>query len=134
MTLDDALFAHLTQDPAVAAIISGRLFKSRITSNTKTPCARYWRVSGDRPYSHDGATNLPTVRIQVDCYHTIESKASALAEAIRRALDGFSTPGVMGGDGGVRVDEITVGEALDGWDEDLERYVCSIDVEILHAA
>lgn len=134
MSIDDALFRFLTADTGVQSLIATRLFKSRITQKTMTPCARYWRVSGDRPYSHDGVTNLPTVRFQIDCCHPKHGEAAAVAAAITAALDSFSAPGVMGGAGGVRVDEISVGEPLDGWDEDLERHIVSIDVEIMHAA
>lgn len=133
MRLEEAIFAYLTGVASLTTLVSTRIYKIRVPQNPTYPCIRYTRISGTEEYSHDGATNWPTARLQFDCMGKSEADAARVADALRAALDAFPSPGLMGGAAGVRVDEVVVNFTVDGWDDDLEVCTVSLDVEISHA-
>lgn len=132
MKIHEALFAFLTANAGLAALVGTRVYRNKLPQKPTYPAIRYFQASGSEEYSHSGASNWPTPRLQFDCMAPGSTEASAVEAALRAALDGFSCPGVMGGSGGVRVDQVTVNGAIDGWDDDLEVSVTSVDVEISH--
>lgn len=132
MRIDEAVFAFLKADAGVAGLVGTRVYKLRVPQKPTKPCIRFFRAGGTEEYSHSGNTNWAMVRFQIDCMAMDEATAHAVYAAARAAFDAFSQPSVMGGSGGVRVDEITVNAPIDGWDDDLELTVVHFDVEISH--
>ena len=91
MTLEDTLYDLLSGTAAITTLVSDRIYEMRRDQGSGLPALVYWRVSGPRVHSHDGASGLAHPRFQVDCWATTPSGANALAEAVRTAVDAYST-------------------------------------------
>lgn len=130
MTIEEALYAHLTSDANVTALMSTRLYPGRLPQDPTYPAARYSRVTGPRAHGHDGPHSLAWPRFQFDCFGTTYAQAKALLNAIRVSLDGFS--GVLGGSGGVAVGGIICLNDLDDFGPAADVHRATLDVRIFH--
>lgn len=93
------LNAYLTAVAPVAAIAQTRIYPDKIPEHvyeetTRMPCAVYSRSSVERQMLFCGVDALAKFVIQVDSFAPRYDDAEALADAIDKALVGFS--GVMG--------------------------------------
>lgn len=89
MSLERALFARVTGDAAVSALIGDRLFPNVAPLGTDAPFATYQRISATRVRSLTQRSGLAMARMQLDCMAETYAGARALADAVRQALDGF---------------------------------------------
>lgn len=98
MNTSNALRAFLLADPAIAAIISTRMYPVQLPQNPALPAIRYFRVSGNRPQSTTGPLGQTNPRVQIDCYALKFQDANDLAELVRKRLDGYRGPAGDDGD------------------------------------
>lgn len=113
MSLETGLRAFLLADPAVAAIIATRLTPLILPQNPTYPAASYQRITGARLSSFDGPAGRAMPLMQLDAYAETYGAAKGLAEALRRALDGYK--GAMGA---VQVDAVSLETEQDAPYED----------------
>jgi len=81
--------AFLGNAPAVSAIVSSRIYPQLLPQNPTYPAITYNQVSAVRVHVLAGAGGKARRRISVNCWATTAKAAEALADAVRRSLDGF---------------------------------------------
>lgn len=130
MTLEEAIYAHLT-DPAAftAALVEKRVYPLLIPQDVQLDAVAYQRVSGGREQTHDAVGQWARATIQFSCQSTGEWGAKRTATAVRRDLNGFR--GLLGGPGGVEVAVARVVNEIDT-DELFDAAVCRVDVSFLY--
>lgn len=96
MTINAGLRAFLGADSAISAIIGAmpntRVYPVRLPQNPTLPAITYFRVSGQRVHASSGALGLSGPRMQIDCWATKYEDAHALAELVRKRIDGYRGP------------------------------------------
>lgn len=86
----------LGADPAVAAIVSDRIYPRFMPDAVAFPALVVTKVSGIGSYVLQGDAGLEDARVQVDCYDTGAASVIALRNAVRRLLSGFRGGPVSG--------------------------------------
>lgn len=86
-TVEEALKASLVADSGVKAITT-RCYPGDLGQNPTYPLILYFKVTGVRDHCLQGPTGLATPRFQIEAWAETYSEAKALANAIRKALDG----------------------------------------------
>lgn len=80
----------LTDNGAVNALITGRIYKSVLPRGYTLPALVIHRYGGSQEYQLDGPAGVREDQVQVDCYAVDADGAQALAEAVRAALVSFT--------------------------------------------
>lgn len=130
MTIEEAIYAHLTGNAAVTAFIGDRLFPDHMPQDTPTPSIAFSRISTGRDMVMSGHCGLTDARFQFNCYSPLHAQARALADAVRLALIGYQ--GSMGGVSGVTVCGVFPESEFDGYDDNLQLYVVISDYTVQH--
>lgn len=81
------LYEALRDGANTAALVSGRVYPGEMPQNVTLPAVLYFRVSGVRLYSHQGASGLDEARVQVECWAATYDGAQVLATAVRKDLE-----------------------------------------------
>lgn len=124
MTIDEQIYAFLTADPDVAALVATRVYPVLIPQEAALPAVAYRRVDTPRTYSHDGYSGLARPRFQLDCVGESYASATAVATALRRAFERWHA--AYGGSAMVQ-NQVDV-----PWLEQTGHYQVSVDVIIWH--
>lgn len=119
MSIEAALYAHLTANAGVAALVGSRVYPmGSVPQGAAFPRITYQRISSVHEHHQGGVAGLAHPRLQVDCWAQGASgyaAVKALAEAVRMALDGRR--GAMGaGDAAVDVRSVILEGQSDGWE------------------
>ena len=130
MKIEQALSKELLAVDGVTDLIAQRLYYVKAPQNVTKPYVVFFKASGPREYSHDGASNLARPRFQFSCFATIYYVAKQIAEAIRAVIEAFS--GTMGGAGGVEVGSCFCINESDMYEDDTRLYHVAIDYLIWH--
>jgi len=129
--IDEALVQILTGDGAVAALVMDRVYPIVTPQGAELPAVVYQRISGPRDETMDGPSGLASPRYQFSCIGRGYGEMVAVAEAVRRALDGF-----RGDVGGVHVDSILMlnefREFVAATDEQADRWIAHLDFRVWH--
>jgi hypothetical protein len=121
VSIESALYMHLTNDARVAALVSTRIYPLLIPADATMPAVAYQVIDDVPSYAHEGATGLSRARIQLTMQGSY-SQLVALRYALMGAVHAFS------GDGSLDVQMRQVEAARDGYAETLERAVKRMDV------
>ncbi len=97
MSVEAALYAELTGNAGVAALVADRVYPDVAPSSADLPRLTYQRISTGRHPHLAGASGLVSPRFQVICWASSRASAGVVADAVREALDGFS--GTLGSGG-----------------------------------
>lgn len=89
MSAERAIYALLSGDAAVAAIVATRIYPLEAPRDARAPLIIYARGGGNRWRSLTGPSGLAQAEIQVDAYAAEYEAVKDLARAVRHALDGF---------------------------------------------
>ncbi len=81
----------LTGDATVAALVGTRISPNIIRQGTAMPAVTYQQISGQRDHTLDGASGFVEGRFQVNCWAKTYAETRELADAVRDALDDYST-------------------------------------------
>ncbi len=130
MQLEEALFKHLSGTAAVSALVASRIYPVLSPQGTRSPMVVMHRVSTFRDHSQAGSSQRAEVIMQFDCKASTPMDARSIAEVVRLSLDGFA--GSMGPGPSLEIQSSFVDNERDGYDEDLDLHVSSLDVEISH--
>jgi hypothetical protein len=89
------IYAHLSQDIGVAALVGERIFpliipQARAASLLRQPCLVYARVGAQRQQKYCGTEGLVRSDFQLDCYAPSFDQSKDLAAATRAALIDFA--------------------------------------------
>lgn len=88
-TMEDAIFALVTGDPAVAAIMGARLYPVDFPQAPEYPAALYAMPSRTHAQHFGGSSHFRRARMQFDVYATTWDECVTLGDAIIKALDAF---------------------------------------------
>lgn len=94
MTLEEALYSHMTNQAGITALVGARIYPILMAQTAILPAIVYTRISTVREYSLSGFTGMTTARIQIDIMAQYASTAKTIADSVRFSLDGFV--GLMG--------------------------------------
>lgn len=123
MILEEGIYAHLTDDAGVAALVGTRIYPLQVPQDVTLPAVAYQRISGPRDHAHDGPTGLVRARVQFSALGSTYLEAKTVTEALRAALDGFK--GTMGT---VEVQTVFLENERDEWAEAFRLPVVRQDV------
>jgi hypothetical protein len=70
-----------------------RVYRRRLPETVVLPAFSYTRITTVGEYTHDGDSDLPTIRFQVDCWADDPDAADVLAIAAKGRLSGTRGPG-----------------------------------------
>lgn len=102
MGIEEHVFAALTANPAVAALVSQRIYPLVMPQNPTLPAIRYEVTGQASEWALTGAEAMRETMFDVDCWAAETSGKSAYAaakevqEAVRAALDAYSASGIQG--------------------------------------
>jgi hypothetical protein len=94
MTVESAVRAQLAADPAVAALVGGRVYQLKLPQGVTLPAVRVQLIDEPAAYHLRGADKLHEARVQTDVYATETSggdpyaTAEVVADAVDEALSG----------------------------------------------
>jgi len=128
-TIEQGLHAHLIADGGVSALVAARIYPLRAPQNPTVPYVTYSRINTDREHHMSGASGLAHPHFQIDVFASSFSSMSAVANAIRSALDVYS--GDMGSPS-IDVSSVLVVDERDFYEDDTNLYHDAIDVSIWH--
>lgn len=80
---------RLQSDPAVAAVIAGRVYPVIAPASAALPFLTWRRQAVQREQTLSGPMGMPTVTLAVDIYAEGYEAVRELADAVRACLDGF---------------------------------------------
>ena len=130
MKIEQALSKELLAVDGVTDLIAQRLYYVKAPQNVTKPYVVFFKASGPREYSHDGASNLARPRFQFSCFATTYYVAKQIAEAIRAVIEAFS--GTMGGAGGVEVGSCFCINESDIYEDNTQLFHVAVDYLIWH--
>lgn len=124
-----AVYTILKANSAVAALVGTRVYALKAPQPATAPYITYQRISGERTRDTRGPTGRARARIQVDCYATGYAGANALANAVRKSLDGY-----RGTVASVRVWSIALESDLDFYEDGVDPplYRVTMDFFVTH--
>lgn len=87
MKLAEAIFAKLSADSAVAAIVGTRIYANRAEQAAQFPYVVFTMVSSIPDQTHGEASELDSTLVQFSCYASTYHAARDLRQAVRAALE-----------------------------------------------
>ena len=87
--IDAAIYARLSADTAVAAIVGTKIYPVQAPKNAVAPWVRWQRISRVQPRDLAAIGGLIKTRIQFDCIAETYSDSRALSEAVRAAVQNW---------------------------------------------
>lgn len=135
MTLEEALYTHLSGYAGLTALVSTRIYPDEMPQGCAKPAVVYQRIDTPREYTHDGPAHLAHPRFQFTAWALPSATASgsttakAVADQIRAALDGYT--GTMGGAGGVAVQAVFVADERSGFEMDGQTRLHSYQLDVI---
>lgn len=85
----EAIYAKLSGDSAVRALVGDRIYPARTPQDTTLPKIVFTTITEGRAPTMAGSSGAVNPRIQIDCWADSNAGADALADAVRLALDGY---------------------------------------------
>lgn len=84
------LIRFLLERPDMQAVVGTRIHDLVLPQEPTLPAIVWQKISGTHEHSHDGPSHLAHPRIQFACWAKTLLEAIQVADALQRALDGFS--------------------------------------------
>jgi hypothetical protein len=88
--IEATIYSTLTNDSAVAAIVSARVYPVTLPQEATLPAITYSIVGGPRDIGLGGASGTGRARVRIDCWATEYLAVKSLLIAARAALDALS--------------------------------------------
>lgn len=124
--IEDKMVDLLLADAGVAAIAGDRVFPVVVRQTTAFPSVIYRRLpGGERTYSLAGRGGMTTVTVALYGWATSYTTARSLADAIRDALDAYTS------NGSTDIQLASVTDGADEWIEELGAFGCGVEVRLM---
>ena len=88
----DELRTFLLEDATIAGIVEERVYPNILPQPATLPALTFAQVSGVRVRDLSGPTGRARPRVTVNSWASTYSAVRALADAVRRRLDGYAGP------------------------------------------
>jgi len=124
---EEALFAILSGDDGVKAIVGDRIYPLMTPEEGKYPAISFFRIDGPREHALDGPAGLARPRMQVDVWANDYRTARNAIEAVIAALDGY-----RGTAAGVFIAGILAQNDHDIFEGRTRTYHCAADFQIMY--
>lgn len=129
MSIESGLYAKVTGNAGVSALIGTRLYPLVLPQNPTLPAASYQVISGDSAYTiGTQAAQIRKPRFQISAWASSYDTAKSVIRAIRTALDhqtaSWSGVTVLG--------VVFEGEEIDFYDSETKEYQITAEVIITH--
>jgi hypothetical protein len=121
MSASTELFAKLSGNSALVALVSDRIYPMVAPSGTESPWVVFQKISDSPTICHEGASSLNFYRYQVSAYSLNQPEVEEIGAAIIAALDGEDDTS-----GGIRT-TYTLENSSDTFDEEARYYGVQID-------
>lgn len=132
MRPESVLRARLLEIPDLVALVDTRIMtppRPPSGPGSALPAIVYQRSSPGPDFSeHGGPSGLGMPHVQFSCYGKTEAEAWAVANAARRALDGWSNRTAN-----LRIDGVTCTKPLDRYEDDTKIHHVFFDAKVRHA-
>ena len=131
MTIEEALYTHLSGNAGLSALVSNRIYPMIMPQDVALPAVTYQKISGERMHTLQTDPGVASPRFQFNCWGSSYSSAKAVAVKVKDALKDFT--GTLGGAGGVTVLRVVGPEdELDDYDAETETFRTILDFFIWH--
>lgn len=120
--MEDDLFAALSANTALAAIVATRIYPIILKEGSTFPALTYQRISSPAEHSLQGRSGLSTVRLQITCWADSFSAVASLKAAVREAIHSIHSAAIQ-----------HVGRLLDErqtFEQDPKLYRVDLDFEV----
>lgn len=125
--IESALSSRLLADTDLTDLISTRLWPMRVRQGADTPHVAFYKVDTLTDHAYNTSDNLVGSRFRFDCFAKEMKVAKTVAEIIRTSLDAYK---------GTILSETIYGilylDEFDGYDDDTELFITSIDFRVWH--
>lgn len=130
MRAEKVIYSLIENDAGVTALISGRLFPSRMPQNTTMPALVYQVISANEltPIDAQAGYQVVRTRVQITAMAKNYSEVKNTLEAVRIAC--LYKSGTIAGVKVISITRDSVGPDLR--DDDLAFYIQSIDFIVMH--
>ena len=125
MTIEEGLFAFVTAQIDVAAIIGTRFYPVAIPQEPPYPVIVYQRMAAPRERAADGPTRSVEATYALTCWAKAYAEVTSLARVLRKAIDGAQGPF-----GDVPIGWATADEGQDLYEDSLKLYGRSIQLSV----
>lgn len=115
--IEQRIVGLLAADATIAAAVGQRIGPVILRQETALPSLVYRRLGSEPEYTLAGRAGWRTVTVQVVCWSLDYGEARRLAEAVRKALDGYSE---LSGAGSIRF--ISVADGADEYAAEVEAF------------
>lgn len=126
MTIEAAIFALLTNDAGVSALVSSRVYPNIKPQNPTLPAISYRRVSHQDYHAFSVDAEVRTARFQLDIWASTYTAANGLAAATHAAMERW-TQTASGSNGNTNVYDARRVTMLDLYDDTIEQHHVAID-------
>ena len=132
ITIEEGLVYHLGHAAGVTALVSTRVYGSRIPQGATLPCITVSRISTPRTITHDtsGSAGTAHARMQIDAWGELEATVKGITDAVRAALNGYR--GTMGSGNTVTVQAAWVDDEQREFDPETGLWRSQSDFIIWH--
>ena len=130
MLIEQAIKTELESTTALTALIGERIYYVKAPQDVETPYIVFFKVTGPREHSHDGASGLAHPRFQFSVFSTTYYEAKQIAEQLQAALQAFS--GTMGTGTGVHVGACFYEDENDLYEVESKLYHIAVDYTFWH--
>ena len=125
--METAVRAILAADGTVSGLVSSRIYPMKLPQGPTMPAITYSRVSGPRVQELSGPSGLAFPRVQVDSWASTYAGVKALADAVRKALDGYRDTIAS-----IRIGGVIMDGEVDIYEPGVEEYRVTQDYIVWH--
>jgi len=126
LRLDEALNTELLASNTLTALVARRIYPDDIPENIdQHPIVVFQEIDRIRDHTHEGDSAFVTARIQCTIIAKSRASAKATASVVRAILQDYS--GVMGGTGGVNIQDIQTDVETDSYNPTVKVYETTVD-------
>ena len=122
-TLNSFIFSTLSADAGLSALVGNRIYPLVAADATEPPYIIFSRVATVPAESHEAPSGLDVTTVQFSCFAKKFSTASAIADALRAALEQATPP-----DGG----SIHFTASRDFFEQETRLYDFQLDADFWH--
>jgi hypothetical protein len=126
-SVDESLESRLQGFAGLNALISGRVYPSKLPQGVTYPAISFTRISTTESHAMGVDTGVKRARFQVSCWGSNKATAYAVAEQVDLALRRWK--GLVGS---VQIDDTLLEDRSDGWDEAGLVYHIPIDAVVIY--
>lgn len=124
--IEDAIFARLSTDSGLTALVSTRIYPMKLPDTTAYPAITYQCIDKIPASALGTASTCFAARFQFDCWGKTMSAVKNLANKLRNSLDALDTTL-----SGIRIYGIVYLGEFDTYEADTELYRISSDFKIM---